>query len=151
VRRIADQLARSGNWAGALRRTIRCCSPRFARLPYVFCPSGTPLAEHRKRVRRQGPALSVTRPFVRSHDAAADSSFCHALAGLGIGQERRAKATGTLSVIVPHGVPVSALVTDHGNRRAYSQRLATFQPGFPRGICRGGGKSMQNGFLTRRL
>jgi hypothetical protein len=34
---------------------------RFARLPYVFGPSVTPLAERRKRLRRQGLTLRVTR------------------------------------------------------------------------------------------
>jgi hypothetical protein len=85
----------------ALRPTTRCGSTRFARLPYVLGPSVTPLAEQRKRMRRQGLALRVAHRFHRSHDAAANCSFCHARVVNFIGQERRATATGTLSAIVP--------------------------------------------------
>jgi hypothetical protein len=69
---------------------------RFARLPYVLGPSVTPLAEPRKRVRRQGLALRVARRRFRGHDAAAKPSFCHAHVVYSVGQERRATATGTL-------------------------------------------------------
>jgi hypothetical protein len=72
---------------------------RFARLPYVLGPFVTPLAKPRKRVRRRGLALRVTRRFSRGHDAEANASFCHARVAYSIGQERRATATGTLGAI----------------------------------------------------
>jgi hypothetical protein len=46
-----------------LRITMHCGSTRFARLPYVLGSFVTPLAEQRKRMRRQGLALRVTRRF----------------------------------------------------------------------------------------
>jgi hypothetical protein len=60
-------------------------SPRFARLPYVLGPSVTPLAEPRKRVRRRGLTLRVTRRRCRSHDASPNPSFCHARVVYSIG------------------------------------------------------------------
>jgi hypothetical protein len=76
-------------------------NPLAARLASLVCPtyigpSVTPLAEQRKRMRRQGLTLRVTRRCFRGHDAVANASFCHALVEPGIGQERRATATGTL-------------------------------------------------------
>jgi hypothetical protein len=74
---------------------------RFARLPYVLGPFVTPLAEQRKRVRRRGLALRVTRRHCRGHDASPNPSSCHAHVVYLIGQERRATATGTFSAKAP--------------------------------------------------
>jgi hypothetical protein len=65
--------------------------------PTYFGPSVTPLAEPRKRVRRQGLALRVTRLFCRGRDASPNASFCHAHVVYFDGEDRRATATGTLS------------------------------------------------------
>jgi hypothetical protein len=76
---------------------MHCGSTRFARLPYVFGPSVTSLAELSKRMRRQGLTLRVTRRFFRGHVAEAKCSFCAARGVYSFGQERRAPAMRTFS------------------------------------------------------
>jgi hypothetical protein len=80
---------------------MHCGSTRFARLPYVFGPSVTPLAEQRKRVRRRVLTLRVTRRFCRGHDALPNHSFCHARVVYSVGEKRRAPAMRTFRAQSP--------------------------------------------------
>jgi hypothetical protein len=106
------------------RLTTHCCSTRFARLPYVFGPSVTPLAEQRKRPRRQGLTLRVTRRFFRGHDAEANCSFCHARVVYSVGQERRATAMRTLWDNAPFGFRSQLVMVSR------SARKVVFTPSF---------------------
>jgi hypothetical protein len=107
--------------------TIRCCPTRFARLPYVLGPSVTPLAEPRKRVRRQGLALRVTRLFCRGRDASPNASFCHAHVVYFDSENRRATATGTLWDNAPFGTPAGRRpVTRAGGLARESRRRRTY-------------------------
>jgi hypothetical protein len=76
-----------------------------ARLASLVCPTysapPTHRLQHRKRVRRQGLTLRVTRRFFRGHDAEANANFCHARVVYSIGQERRATAMRTFSAKAP--------------------------------------------------